>query len=551
MRLFERILAARGLDKDSIAAFLNPDYKKLHDPFLLPDMDKAVSRLAVALKKQQKVIIYGDYDVDGITATALLIDAFQAFGFKKIEPIIPSRFEDGYGLTSDAISQIVAKKADLVVTVDCGSQSEKQIILAAKSGIDIIVTDHHNAADIQPPAVAVINPKRLDSKYPFADLSGVGVAFKLVQAMQVKLNKANLSAGQKLIDGQEKWLLDLVALGTVCDIVSLVDENRIFAYWGIKVLAKQRRLGLRALMSIARVNPNRLTARTLGFVLGPRMNAAGRLDTAKYALDLLVADNLVAAKNEANRLDEMNTSRRFEQDEIMQAADTQAAKYPNGSVLVLSSPGWSNGIVGVVASKILEKYHKPTFILQESGDETRGSARSFGDFNLADAIKFCKDTITSGGGHKLAAGVVMPTKNVSVFREKINEYYQKLGLSDQQQLLFCKEDTTAELSEINKDVYDQICQLEPFGSGNQQPILKTTGLVVKGVRKMGSDNQHIKLDLSDESGRVMQFVAFSAKKHFFVKVGDIVNVWYSLELNEWQGNSSVEGRMLHLEVATK
>ena len=298
MSLFEELLASRGIIGRTRDAFLNPSYDAKHDPFLLPDMDKAVERLTLALKKQQKITIYGDYDIDGLTATTLLLDAFEKFGFKNVDAFIPNRFVEGYGLTKDAIARIADAGAELIITVDCGSLSKEEIELAKSRGVDVIVTDHHNVAEVQPPAVAVINPKRLladypddyegyvindDSKnvgkiYPFLDLAGVGVAFKLVQALQTKLNS--------LPKGQEKWLLDLVALGTVCDVVTLVDENRANVCGGLKVLQKAHRPGLRALMAVSGVEPVKVTARTLGFVLGPRMNAAGRLDTARHALDM-------------------------------------------------------------------------------------------------------------------------------------------------------------------------------------------------------------------------------------------------------------------------
>lgn len=570
MQLIDRIFAARGLkNKELRAAFLSPNYLDCHDSFLLPDMEKAVKRLVTALKTQQKIVIYGDYDIDGLTATALLLDALRSFGYKNVRSVIPSRFTDGYGLTVDAIEEAAKQGSNLMITVDCGSLGEKEIIRANKLGLDVIVTDHHNPADIQPPAIAVINPKRIDSRYPFRDLSGVGVAFKLVQALQMKLNEANpstrstssgsstssqtvsLSNSSGLPFGQEKWLLDLVALGTVCDVVPLVDENRIFAYWGIKVLSKQKRLGLKALMAVSDINPSKLNSRSLGYVLGPRMNAAGRLETAQFALDLLITDDSSKALDEAEHLDEMNKKRRKEQSEIIKQAITMAEKYQSDKVLVLSDASWNKGIVGIVASKMLEKFAKPIFILQENGDESRGSARSFGDFSVADAVRSCDDIIISGGGHNMAAGVTLLTKNIILFRKRVNEYYDSLNLKNQSEIFLPRADTRAELSELSEEVVDAINQLEPFGNGNPQPILQTDNLLVREVRTMGTDGQHIKLDLVDELGIMMQFLAFNAPDHIFVKIGEKVNVWYHLDINEWQGRRSVEGRLLHLELADK
>ncbi len=544
MQIFDRILAARGLSRKTMGAFLLPDYNSRHDPFLLPDMDAAVKRLILAHKNNEKIVVYGDYDIDGLTATALILDAFKSFGFNNVRSIIPSRFVDGYGLTESAIDDIAKCGDSLILTVDCGSLSNKEITKANKLGIDVIVTDHHNAALIQPPAIAVVNPKRADSKYPFLELAGVGVAFKLVQALQMQL--------PGLPTGTEKWLLDLVALGTVCDIVPLVDENRIYAFWGLKVLAKHRRVGLAALLKVSRSNINQITAKTLGFVLGPRMNAAGRLETAQHSLDLLTASDRALALELAHYLDELNSQRRQEQSIILKEATKQAENYSSDDVLVLSGPSWNCGIVGIVASKILEKYHKPAFVLQEDGAEAHGSARSFGDFNVADAVRSCKDVIISGGGHNLAAGVTLPTENIDIFRKRINEFYKSLKLNNQESLLLPHEDTVAYLNEINEGLFELIGQLEPFGNGNPQPILKTENLVVKNVRKMGDEEQHVKMSLVDTtSGIEMQFLAFNAHDHLFVKAGDKINVWYYIDINEWQGKRSVEGRLLHLEVAAK
>ena len=406
-------------------------------------------------------------------------------------------------------------------------------------GVDVIVTDHHNSADVQPPAVAIINPKRSDNKYPFVDLAGVGVAFKLVQALQSKMD------GLKI--GQEKWLLDLVALGTVCDMAPLVEENRILVYWGLKVLEKAKRSGLRALMLVSGIDSKKVTARSLGFGLGPRMNAAGRLETAQYSLDLLTCSDPIEALEKAQYLDELNKLRQFEQSKILKSAIIQLEKYKNDSVLVISDPDWSHGIVGIVASKLLEKYKKPIFVLQEMGDETKGSARSYGDFSIADAVLYAKDIIISGGGHKLAAGVTLPTKNIDKFRKRVNDFYRQQNLVGQQLLLLPRADTDADLSEINESLVELIGQLEPFGHGNPQPIFKTDNLLVVNMKIMGDNGQHIKMELKDDGGNKMSFLAFGAPDNFYVEMGSEIAVLYHVDINEWQGNRTVEGKLLHLE----
>lgn len=559
MTLFERILEARGLRGESAEAFLHPNYSAGHDPFLLPDMRQAVERLVTARERQERITIYGDYDIDGLTATTVLLDAFARFGFRFVETFIPNRFVEGYGMTVEAVERIAETGASLIVTVDCGSLSEGPIRRAKELGVDVIVTDHHNVAPVQPPAVAVINPKRLlqdypnryhnfiltkqtKSKplYPFLDLPGVGVAFKLVQALQTRLEGLEL--------GQEKWLLDLVALGTVCDVVTLVDENRTHVYWGLQVLAKTRRPGLKALMAVSGVLPEKLSARSLGFALGPRMNAAGRLETAKYAQDMLLAERGDEALELAQKLDEMNVARRAEQDDIYNAALEQAELYQDDTVLVLSAPGWNHGIVGIVAAKILEKYKKPTFVLQEMGEEAKGSARSYGDFSGADAIRSADDIITKGGGHKLAAGVTLPTNNIEAFRKRVNEYFASLNLPPQLPHLLPKADVEiTDFSEVTETLIDDISQLEPFGNGNLEPVLCIKNATIVGVRRMGTEAQHLKLTVQDTKGKVLELLAFNAPAEWFVELGVHATLWFQPAINEWQGRRSVEGRLLNID----
>lgn len=560
MDLFEKILQSRGISGEARNAFLNPDYNAKHDPFLLPDIRRAVDRLVEARKKQESITIYGDYDIDGLTATTVLMDAFGSFGFEQVSTFIPNRFVEGYGLTIDAVEKIADKGTNLIITVDCGSLSEKEIIRANELGVDIIVTDHHNVADIQPPAIAVINPKRLLAEYPdeyddfilktesrmrgkiypFVDLAGVGVAFKLVQALQTELD----GLGQ----GQEKWLLDLVALGTVCDVVTLKDENRANVYWGLKVLSKTRRPGLKALMAVARVEQSKVDTRSLGFALGPRMNASGRLETAQYALDMLTAEDNMKSLHLAQQLDVMNTSRRSEQDSILKEAIEQAEHFINDKVLVVSGKGWNHGIIGIVAAKLLEKYLKPTFVLEEMGIESKGSARSYGDFSAADAIKAAGDVVTRGGGHRLAAGLTLPTKNIDDFRRRVNAFYEDQKFQEQKKLLLARADTNARFEDVTEAFVEQLRSLEPFGNGNPQPVLMSEGVLVIATRRIGTEGQHVKLDVEDENKRRMQMLAFSAPSHFFADPGAKVKVWYQVEVNEWQGRRSIEGRLLRLEL---
>ena len=541
MTLFEQILTARGLmTRAARQAFLQSDYMAVkHDPFLLPDMKKAVARLKQARQQGEKIVIYGDYDIDGLSATALLLDAFGKFGFEDIDAFIPNRFVEGYGMTMGAVDKVHDMGADLIVTVDTGSLCHAEIAYAASLGIDTVVTDHHNVAETPPPSVAAVNPKFPGHTYPFRDLCGAGVAFKLVQALQTELDG--------LPDGYEKWLLDLVALGTVCDIVTLADENRANVYWGLEVLKKQQRPGLKALMAVAGIEPERVNARHLGFGLGPRMNAAGRLETAQHALDMLVARDGLAALEASEKLEELNVKRRRIQNAIFEEACQQAEGLADDRVLVVSSDGWNHGVIGIVASKLVEKYKKPVFIIGERGEEATGSARSFGDFSAADAVRAADDIIIKGGGHGAAAGVTLATGKIGDFRRRVNEFYDSLQLTNQERYLLPRADVEIDdFSEIDEELVENLAKMEPFGNGNPEPVVKITTSIVLSVRRMGADGQHVKLALRDKNGKVLQMLAFNAPEEFFREPGDEVAAWFHPIINEWQGVRTVEGRLLHI-----
>jgi len=541
MTLFEQILTARGLTtRAAREAFLQPDYTAVkHDPFLLPDMKKAVARLRQAREHGEKIVIYGDYDIDGLSATALLLDAFGKFGFEDVDAFIPNRFVEGYGMTMGAVDKARDMGADLIVTVDTGSLCHAEIAYAASLGIDTVVTDHHNVAETPPPSVAAVNPKFPGHTYPFRDLCGAGVAFKLVQALQTELDG--------LPDGYEKWLLDLVALGTVCDIVTLADENRANVYWGLEVLKKQQRPGLKALMAVAGIEPEQVNARHLGFGLGPRMNAAGRLETAQHALDMLVARDGLVALEASEKLEELNGKRRGIQDAIFTEACQQAEELADDRVLVVSSDGWNHGVIGIVASKLVEKYKKPVFIIGERGEEATGSARSFGDFSAADAVRAADDIIIKGGGHGAAAGVTLETEKIGDFRRRVNEFYDSLQLTNQERYLLPRADVEiGDFSEITEELIENLAKMEPFGNGNPEPVLKITRASVLNARRMGADGQHVKLALRDKNGKVLQMLAFNASEEFFREPGDEVVTWFQPTINEWQGARTVEGRLLHV-----
>ncbi|RWZ79828.1 MAG: single-stranded-DNA-specific exonuclease RecJ [Candidatus Chaera renei] len=532
--LFDQILKSRGLSSaDVLAEFLRPPYPvSSHDPFDLPDMKAATERLRLARRRREQVVIYGDYDIDGLSATAILLDTFKSFGLR-VSAFIPDRFSDGYGLSRSAVGKLIDDGAQLIVTVDCGSLSVDEVAYARGRGVDIIVTDHHEPGQQLPKAAAVINPKRDDSTYPFQDLCGAGVAFKLVQAMQ--------SCMSGLPEGQEKWLLDLVALGTVCDAVSLTGENRSLVYWGLRVLAKTRRPGLKALMAVAGVDPAHVSARSLGFMLGPRLNTAGRLENARLSLDLLTSTDNMAALGQAQRLDELNRQRRSLQDVILEQACQQAERLVHDKVLVVSDSQWSHGIIGIVASRLLERYRKPVFILQELGDHAKGSARSFGDFSAVGAIRHAERYVIRGGGHKLAAGVTLKASDIDAFRRAVNRFYAKTVLSDQAVYLEPASDAIADsLEHVNEELAMAIEGLAPFGRGNHQPTIKFSGLKVVETKTMGSEGQHQKIWLQDSANRMIAAVWFNNVDHSLAPELS-VDVWLELSVNEWRGRRQVEG----------
>lgn len=539
----EQLLKVRGLHDPSVrAAFFAPNYEAAkHDPFLLPDMRAAVDRLKQAQQNQELVYIYGDYDIDGLTATTLLLDAFASFKIRA-QAFIPNRFTDGYGLNKDAMAELKKRGAQLVVTVDCGSLSHAEVQVANDLGMDVIVTDHHSVAETMPPAAAVINPKRTDHTYPFIDLAGCGVAFKLVQALQTEL--------PGLPPGQEKWLLDLVALGTVCDVVTLAGENRANVFWGLQVMAKTRRAGIKALMMATETSPQKLNARSLGFVLGPRLNASGRLETAQHSLDLLRATDPMQAYEIAQKLHQMNADRRAAQDKIFKSAREQALQFASDPVLVLSAPNWSHGIIGIVAAKILESFKKPTFVLEEIGEQAKGSARSYGDFSAVEAIRAAEKWLIKGGGHKLAAGVTLKTEHIGDFRAAVNGFYKSSGFTDQLKHLEPIADAIiTDIRDLNQELWDFLKQFEPFGHGNPEPVFCMERAVIHRRQALGKDGSHLKLEVGDKHGNHWNVIGFSMAADHPQQVGEEVALWFKLLQNEWRGVIKLEGQLVKMRSA--
>lgn len=537
-KIFRRLLEARGLDE----SFLNPSYSNLTDPFFMPDMQSAVNRIKQAITMDEKILIYGDYDVDGVTASTVMEQALILAGIKpeNIDIMLPDRFADGYGMSPRLIKRAKKQGVSLVITVDCGSRNHAIVDELSTLKIDTIITDHHETDETLPNAVATINPKRKDfeSANGLRHLAGVGVAFKLAEA----LVRAGL-----IKDGQEKWLLDLVLIGTICDNMLLAGENRILGLYGIKVLAKTRRPGLRELMKKAGVK--NLNSESIGFQIGPRLNAAGRLGTADLSLNLLRAVSPLDAASLTEKLEALNKKRKTEQLSAINEIIKQGI--PDDPVII-ETGHWHEGILGIVAGRLVEEYHKPAFVLSEVENGIfKGSGRSFGDFNLADALNFAKDSIISGGGHAGAAGVRVSQTNLYKFREQINEYYLSLHLSNQEKYLKQQPDLDIEdFSELDLSFLSELKTLEPFGPGNEEPIFKLKNVHIANLIRMGQDRKHLRLDLYDKNRKPLKCIAFFAPDAWLSLDPDYDHIEPLVKFieNDYNGVKSLEARIIDIEL---
>jgi single-stranded-DNA-specific exonuclease len=534
-KLFAQLVEKRHLDE----SFLHPKYQDLIPASSMPDMDKTIARIKQAIDSHEKILIYGDYDVDGVTASTVMEDALTLAGARPedISIMLPDRFLDGYGMSPRLVTRAVDTGVSLVITVDCGSRNHAIVAELNEHHIDTIVTDHHECEDTLPEAVAIVNPKRKDFTGPAAlkEMAGVGMAFKVAQGL--------VEAGF-IKKGQEKWLLDLVLIGTICDSMLLTGENRIFGFYGIKVLEKTRRPGLKELMRNAGVT--KVTSESIGFQIGPRLNAAGRLETAEISLNLLRTKSAAEAASLAAELETLNKKRRDEQ----RAATDEIAKrgLTEGSVIIETGK-WHEGILGIVAGRLVEKYHKPAFVLTEVENNIyKGSGRSFGDFSLAEALNYAKDSIIGGGGHAGAAGVRVDGAKLYEFREKINAYYDSLHLTDQEKYLRSSADlVTDNIGDFTLELMEEMALLEPFGPGNEEPIFCICGARIVEARRLGADGKHLRLDIKGKDSKIIKCIAFYApEKWFNLYPDDVYDVLIQPVINEFRGTRSVEARLIDI-----
>lgn len=556
-KIFEQLVERRGLTRE----FLEPRYEECAAPGELPDMAVAVQRLGQAKARGEKVLIYGDYDVDGVTASTALDEVLRLAGTKVAGVMLPNRFTDGYGMSRKVVERARETGAKLVVTVDCGSRNQEIVQELLEAGVETVVTDHHECGETLPAAVAVVNPKRRDVGVSGAaagggagksglgaagleaggvelrELAGVGVVFKLAQAL--------VEAGM-IPAGQEKWLLDLVLIGTICDSMRLRGENRRLVYYGMKVLEKTRRVGLQELLRTAGVK--RLGGSAIGFQVGPRLNAAGRMETAEKALRLLMTRRRTEAAALATELERLNQERRAQQ----QAAVREIGQRGVGTAPVIVEAGeWHEGILGIIAGRLVEEYRRPAFVLARVGDCYKGSGRSFGDFNLAEALKATKKWVISGGGHAAACGVKVPLEGLVDFTAAMNRYYEGLGLREQERFLELKEDLVVEdLAELSLEFAEELRQLEPFGEGNGEPRFLLPGMRVVEAARLGAEGQHLRLVVEDERGGRLKLMRFFAPEaELTMRAGERVSAWVTVEENVFRGTRSVEGRIERLERA--
>lgn len=523
-RVVAKLLALRGIDsEEGVHRYFNVSRDSFHDPFLMKDMATAVKRVLKARDAGEHIYIYGDYDVDGVTSTSILTMFLEEIGCNS-HYYIPDRHEEGYGINDGAIDKIKALGADLMISVDTGITATKQVEHANDLGLDVIITDHHECQAEIPRALAVLNPKQPDCAYPFDLLAGVGVTFKLIQAIARTIQMENVI-----------WkYLDIVAVGTVADIVPLKDENRVITRLAFDTMGKTWNQGLKALMKVANVDGKKMTAGRIGFGIGPRLNAAGRIRHARDAVELFLSKDPEACMAIAEALDEVNKDRQSLEKKIFDEAVSriEATMNPEDKhILVVASTGWHHGVIGIVASKLVERYYRPVVILAIEDGVASGSARSVEGFSIFDALSENKGLFHKFGGHEMAAGMSLDADNVSALDEGLNAYAREV-MKAETLIPKVKVDMTLPLEDITLSLIEDIQTMEPFGIGNREPSFLCQG-PVKAIRKIGKEQTHLKLELGDS--KAVGGVAFGmAQVSDWLKRGQQAECVCTLDINEWQ-----------------
>jgi single-stranded-DNA-specific exonuclease len=548
-RLLVQVLYNRGVtEPEKIRAFLDP-HPPLRRPLELPKLkglEKAMARLRRAIQQHEPIAVYGDYDVDGVTATALLTQTLAALG-ADVRPYIPDRVDEGYGLNKEALKKLHEAGVRVVVTTDCGIRSPHEVAFGNELGLDLIVTDHHSPGADLPPALACINPKQSDCPYPFKDLAGVGLAFKLAEALLLVEQRL---AGQAPLG--EDDLLDLVALGTVADLVPLVDENRALVLRGLARLNAAPRVGIAALIEVAGLKLRAVDATAIGYVLGPRLNAAGRIEHAMAAYRLLTTGDAALARELAAELDERNRERqRLTRETQDKARELALVNTPSAPLLFAADPSFRAGVVGLAASRLTEEFYRPSVVVERGEVESRGSCRSIPEFHITQALDECADLLIRHGGHAAAAGFTVPTQRLDELAARLFALANaKLGGRDLSPAL--EIDAEVLPGELSYETCNQLKQLEPCGYANPAPVLMSRNLYVRDVRSVGAEGSHLKLSLVDERHATWDAIAFRQSHHATWLRRDMrVDVAYRLEANEWNGVQRLQFNVLDLRLAGK
>ena len=530
-----RMLVVRNIQSAEVArAFIRPSLDKLHDPFLMKDMDNAVERLHQALTQNENILIYGDYDVDGTTAVAVMY-RFLSPLTSRLDYYIPDRHNEGYGVSQQGIDYAAERGCTLIITLDCGIKAVEKLAYAKSKGIDVIVCDHHTPGDELPTAVAVLNMKRNDCPYPYKDLSGCGVGFKLAQAytQQYGLPFDNLLP-----------LLQLLAMSIASDIVPITGENRILAHYGIKQINQAPFAGISAVIDVAGIEAKKLTINELVYKLGPRINACGRMKSGRAAVELLLTDDATFARQQAEEVNQQNEERRdcdTETTKEVLAMLEEDATFAQRRSTVVYAPHWHKGVVGIVASRLIETYYRPTIVLTAGEDGIiSGSARSVGGFDVYAAIDSCLDLLTNFGGHKYAAGLSMHIDNLPAFRERFEQYVATHIREDQLQPTLLVE-AELELADITPAFYNVIRYLEPYGPGNPRPLFVSRNLInPRDTRVVGKTGEHLRLDVTDRAYAITGIAFGRAEMAQHIQNGNPVDICYELDENTFNNRTTIQ-----------
>ncbi len=537
--ILRQLLYNRGYATEAAArAYLQAQPPFDADPFHMAGMEQAVERIRRAIRFAEPIAIYGDYDVDGVTATVLLMQVMQALN-ANARPYIPNRFEDGYGLNKEALAALQADGTKLVITVDCGIRSHEEAVYARQIGLDLIITDHHTPGNTLPCAIAVLNPKQPDDPYPEKDLAGVGIAYKLAQALLARQNR---------LPGLEvERLLDLVALGTVADLAPLTGENRALVRQGLREIAQTQRQGLFSLAAVAEIPLARVNATTIGYILGPRLNAAGRLDTALAAYELLATSNPQRAAELAQQLHLQNRQRQELTRKIQEEAEALAlAEDPQSLLLFAVHPEFNPGVVGLAAARLAEKFYRPAVVGQIATETTRCSCRSIPEFHITQALDQCKDLLVRHGGHASAAGFTVHNKNLPTLRERLKAIAQEqLSSQELRQTLYA--DAELSLADLRPELLKQIEHLQPTGYGNPEAVFITRNVRVARARPVGAEGKHLKLTVTD-GWLTFDAIGFQMG-HLASQLPAQVDILYTFEINEYNGKQSLQLNLRDLRPA--